>query len=244
MKISQYIAFLDTCVLAPMPVMDTLLRLAEEPAFYTPKWSSHVIQELEKTLKDKFRYSPKQVQRRIQEMEAAFPSAMVAGYENLIDSMENDPKDRHVLAAAIKCGAHAIVSDNVKHFPPESLAPYNVECMSADKFIEHQYHLNPDAFIGVLAEQAREIEWTVPQLISKHVRHCQDLLKSVKTAKRSPVQQRGLLYFAPSVGSLRGLPPALFFRIPAILRKYSGPRLAVAFPPLAPRTAAGSTVSR
>jgi hypothetical protein len=53
-------------------------------------------------------------------MEQAFPSAMVTGYEKMIDSMENDPKDRHVLAAAVKCGAHAIVSDNVKHFPLES----------------------------------------------------------------------------------------------------------------------------
>lgn len=33
---SQYVAVLDTCVLAPMPLCDTLLRLAEEPAFYIP----------------------------------------------------------------------------------------------------------------------------------------------------------------------------------------------------------------
>jgi hypothetical protein len=32
MKISQYVTILDSCVLAPMPVADTLLRLAEEQA--------------------------------------------------------------------------------------------------------------------------------------------------------------------------------------------------------------------
>jgi hypothetical protein len=122
-KISQYVAFPDTCVLAPMPVMDTLLRLAgrekksakagetacatfasplfavvgqalspanaacgrfflttaEEPAFYTPKWSPHVIEELKKTLTEKFGYSPEQVIRRVGAMESAFPSAMVTG---------------------------------------------------------------------------------------------------------------------------------------------------------------------
>jgi len=160
-----------------MPVMDTLLRLAEEPAFYMPKWSPHIIQELENTLKDKFHYSPEQVQRRIQAMEQAFPSAMVTGYEKMIDSMENDPKDRHVLAAAVKCGAHAIVSDNVKHFPLESLTPYGIECMTADVFLEHQYHMHPDAFIGVLAEQAMDIGWTLPQLISRHVPSLSKLIK-------------------------------------------------------------------
>jgi hypothetical protein len=30
---NQYIVVLDACVLAPMPLCDLLLRLAEEPAF-------------------------------------------------------------------------------------------------------------------------------------------------------------------------------------------------------------------
>jgi len=63
MRISQYVAILDACVLAPMPIVDTLLRLAEEPSFYAPKWSTHILQELERTLKGKFGYSPEQVQR-------------------------------------------------------------------------------------------------------------------------------------------------------------------------------------
>ncbi|MGA2588963.1 MAG: hypothetical protein ABSH32_03535 [Bryobacteraceae bacterium] len=46
-----------------MPIVDTLLRLAEEPSFYAPKWSTHILQELERTLKGKFGYSPEQVQR-------------------------------------------------------------------------------------------------------------------------------------------------------------------------------------
>ena len=62
----------------------------------------------------------------------AFPDAMVEGFEELIPAMTNHEKDRHVLAAAVKCGAHAIVSDNQKDFPPESMAPYNLECLTAD----------------------------------------------------------------------------------------------------------------
>src|ERR1022692_4422289 len=69
----------------------------------------------------------------------AFPDAMVTEYEGLIPVMKNDPKDRHVRAAAVKCGAHSIVSDNVKHFPTEALSPYNMECLTADDFRRHQY---------------------------------------------------------------------------------------------------------
>lgn len=152
-----------------MPIVDTLLRLAEEPSFYTPKWSPDILQEVRKTLEGRFGYSPEQVQRRIGTMERTFPDAMVTGYDDLIPVMTNDLEDRHVLAAAVKCGAHAIVSDNVKHFPAKALSPYNLECLTAHDFMTHQYHLNPDAFISVLVEQARDIGWTLPQLISKHV---------------------------------------------------------------------------
>jgi len=169
MEISQYIAVLDTCVLAPMPVADTLLRLAEEPAFYVPKWSPRIIEELRRTCKERFALSQSQVDRRIETMERFFPDAMVTGHDGLIASMTNDPEDRHVLAAAVRCAAHAIVSDNVKHFPKESLAPYGLECLTADEFLTHQYHLNPDAFIEVLKEQASDIGWSLSQLISKHV---------------------------------------------------------------------------
>lgn len=169
MRISQYIAVLDACVLAPMPVMDTLLRLAEEPAFYTPKWSAQILQEVERVLTDRFGYSESQVKRRLSTMRDHFPEALVEGFGDLIPAMTNDAADRHVLAAAVRCGAHAIVSDNVKHFPKASLATYGIECVTANVFLEHQYHLDPDSFIGVLTEQARDIGWTLPRLISKHV---------------------------------------------------------------------------
>jgi hypothetical protein len=152
-----------------MPIADTLLRLAEEPAFYTPKWSPHILEELQRTFKDKFGYSQAQADHRIESMKLAFPDATVAGYDNLIVSMTNNPKDRHVLAAAVRCGTHAIVSNNVKHFPKESLAPYGLECLTADDFLKHQCHLNPDAFIEVLLQQARNIGRSLPQLIAKHV---------------------------------------------------------------------------
>src|SRR5277367_622767 len=65
MRISPFVAVLDACVLAPMPIADTLLRLAEEPAFYTPRWSADILKEIERTLLERFGYNPTQVARRI-----------------------------------------------------------------------------------------------------------------------------------------------------------------------------------
>jgi hypothetical protein len=93
MRISQYVAVLDTCVLAPMPVADTLLRLADEPAFYTPRWSSDILKELKTTL-HKFGYTEPQIEHRIDQMQSAFPGALVEGYKRLLPSMKNNPKDR------------------------------------------------------------------------------------------------------------------------------------------------------
>ena len=150
---NQYIAVLDTCVLAPMPLCDTLPRLAEDPAFYIPKWPDEILRELRSTLQ-RIGYTLAQADRRITAMETAFEDANVAGYENLAASMTNDPKDRHVLAAAVRCGAHAIVTSNLKHFPPESVKPYDLDALTPDDFLVHQFHLNPDLFTEKVVAQA------------------------------------------------------------------------------------------
>jgi hypothetical protein len=168
---------LDTCVLAPMPVMDTLLRLAEEPAFYIPKWSPYILDELRRTLV-KMRQSPEKIERRIRTMTQAFPEALVDGFDDLIPSMRNDEKDRHVLAAAVKCSANSIVSDNRRHFPPEALQPYGLECKTAEHFLVDQYHLDPDTFIDVINQQAEDTKSTPAHLISRLGPSLSDLIKT------------------------------------------------------------------
>jgi hypothetical protein len=158
-----------------MPVADTLLRLASE-AFYTPRWSLEITGELHRTL-TAFGYSQDQVDRRIRAMLEHFPEALVDGYQPLSAAMTNHPKDRHVLAAAVRCGAHAVVSNNRKHFPDSALDPYNLECLTADEFLAHQYHLDPDGFISVLVKQAADIKWTLPQLLSRHEPSLSKLIK-------------------------------------------------------------------
>lgn len=41
---------------------------------------------------------------------------MVTGFGPLVGAMQNDVKDRHVVAAAVKAGAQVIISANLKDF--------------------------------------------------------------------------------------------------------------------------------
>ncbi len=74
-----------------------------------------------------------------------------------------------MLAAAVKCGARVIVSDNRKHFPPAALAPYRLECLTTAEFFGTQFHRDPQEFVDILKQQASDLRQTLPQLLSRHV---------------------------------------------------------------------------
>lgn len=65
----------------------------------------------------------------------AFPEASVHGFEALQEDLTCDPKDRHVLAAAIAAGAESLVTINLKDFPDESCSPHGVTVMDPDVFL-------------------------------------------------------------------------------------------------------------
>jgi hypothetical protein len=100
-------AFLDTCVLFPQYLNDTLLTQAAAGT-YRPLWSKGVLDELAGALGRETQMSPQQVEHRLNRMRKAFPDAEVVGYEHLVDGMANDEKDRHVLAAAASNPARLI----------------------------------------------------------------------------------------------------------------------------------------
>ena len=113
---------LDACVLVPMPLADTLLRLAAGPRLYLPKWSEQIMVEVTRTLQESFGLSPQKAMYRESEIRRHFPEAWIDGYQDLIPAMTNHPKDRHVLAAAARAGAKVMVTYNLKDFPSSSLA--------------------------------------------------------------------------------------------------------------------------
>ncbi len=101
------------------------------------KWSETIHDEwLRNVFKDNPQISPDRLARTRKLMNEAVRDCVVAGYEDLIDSLAlPDPDDRHVLAAAIRAGAEVIVTCNLTDFPGEILACYDIEAMHPDDFL-------------------------------------------------------------------------------------------------------------
>ena len=145
-------AFLDTCVLYPAYLRDSLLRLAER-GFFEPAWSASVLGELRRNLLEA-KLSSEAVHRTIAAMRVAFPAAEILGYHSLIPMLTCDEKDRHVLAAAVHGQCKLLVTLNLRDFPQSSTETHAVEVISPDAMLLRFPNRRPAVVLEVLREQA------------------------------------------------------------------------------------------
>ena len=129
-------AFFDANVLYPSGLRNFLMHLALTGIFRA-HWSAEVHDEwIRNLLKNRPDITRDKLERTRRLMDQAAPDALVTGYESLIDSLElPDRDDRHVLAAAIRCGASVIVTLNLSDFPNAALAEFGIEAQHPDDFV-------------------------------------------------------------------------------------------------------------
>lgn len=143
---------LDACVLIPPTLADTILRIAENGVGGV-RWSADILDEVQRNM-IKRGVRPGQAEHRLEQMAQAFPLAMIEGYEPLVPVVTNDPKDRHVLAAAIRSDCHTIVTFNLKDFPESSLEPWGIEVIHPDRFLLNQLDIAPHRVMSALRHQS------------------------------------------------------------------------------------------
>ena len=141
-------------MLYPFTLRDTLLRCAER-YLYQPYWSDQILDEATRNLVKNTTMSQAQADHLMSAMNKAFPSATVADYSDLEAAMRNDPKDRHVAAAALKAGARVIVSANISDFQE---LPDGFEVQTPDEFLGHLYDLDPNLMVEIIREQAADLK--------------------------------------------------------------------------------------
>lgn len=150
---APFIVVVDANVFFPLTLRDTALRAAAA-GFYQLRWSARILDEMERNLVSTATMSADKAARLRAAMETHFPEAEVIGYEPLIAGLQNDEKDRHVVAAAVKAGAQVIATSNLKDFTP---LPEGLEAQSPDEFLGNLFDLDPESFVSMLREQSADL---------------------------------------------------------------------------------------
>lgn len=162
----ERIAILDACVLVQAPLRDTLLRLAEPPALYQPRWSDEIIAEMKRALENQIGLAPAKTAYLERELRRHFADCWVIGFEPFVRKMTNDLKDRHVLAATVRANAQTVVTFNKRHFLPAATEPWNIEAVGPSAFLEVLYSDAPAIVIERIRQQAADLDRGLPEQLA------------------------------------------------------------------------------
>lgn len=149
--ISTFAVVFDANVLFSIRLTSLLMELAMGGLFRA-RWSSQIHEEWMRAVAEERQIPIETLAARRDAMNEAVLDACITGHEDLIDALTlPDPNDRHVLAAAIRCGASAIVTFNERDFPAAVLAPKGIYTRHPDDFILDVDGIDP----GTLIDAAR-----------------------------------------------------------------------------------------
>lgn len=175
---------LDACVLFPLTLRDTLLRAAQA-GFFQMYWTEEILEETRRNLVSKGTVTESQATYLVVTMRDAFPESQVIGYRALVPVMKNDPKDRHVVAAAVQAGATLIVTSNLRDF---QILPAGVEVQSPDDFLCSMFDLEPSAMVTLVQQQAAAMKkppTSLEQLLKALSKTVPEFASTVTDARRT-----------------------------------------------------------
>jgi hypothetical protein len=126
----------DACVLYPAPLRSFLMYLALSD-LYRARWTDAIhVEWMRAVRRDYPDIQQAQVERIRDLMDAHVRDCLVTGHESRIPRLTlPDPDDRHVLAAAIHCGAQVILTKNLSDFPGSYTRRYGISARHPDTFV-------------------------------------------------------------------------------------------------------------
>jgi predicted nucleic acid-binding protein len=165
----------DANALFPASLRDTLFRL-QEAGIVEVRLSAQIWDEVTRNLLITKRMTAEQVAHlnRAAGLFFTLQNMLVTDYERHIAALTCDPKDRHVLAAAIQAHANTVVTMNLTDFPAASLEPYGIIAEHPDVFLDQLYNRHAEALAELLRHQAADKmrpPQTVEQLLDTLAKH-------------------------------------------------------------------------
>ena len=169
-------AVLDTNVLFP-PMLRDMLMYSAWANCYRPVWSDVILEELRRNLVAVAGMTPEAATKRIARLTISFPDASVALPSPPPNTSGVDPKDRHVVAAAVAGKAGLIVTNNLRHFPAPALSSQGIEACVPDEFLVRLLELSPSRMLAALHRYSAALKAPPVGIIdllnrlSRHVPH-------------------------------------------------------------------------
>ena len=169
-------AIVDSSVLYSRHLRNALVWHSLEGVFEL-RWSALILDETRRSLiernldaygEERASAVDRVLGRVTSALSSIYPDAEVPAEEiqSLVKQMTNDPKDRHVLAAAVATGSQFVVTANLKDFRPQDTGPHGVEALSADAFLTKLLDEQAvELCSAALANQADFHDWTLKQLL-------------------------------------------------------------------------------
>ena len=161
---ARYTAVLDACVLYQLAIADSLMSIAVTGLF-AAKWTKKIEEEWIGSLEKNRPELKGRLGSRRDDMREAVPDWEIpeVAWNSIAGSLNlPDPKDAHVLAAAIAGHADCIVTRNHQDFPPSIMAVHGIDILDPDEFIVNQWDLDNvpvmAAFKGMRARRKKPTE--------------------------------------------------------------------------------------
>jgi len=150
----SFIVVYDACVLHPAILRDLLVRIGNS-GIVRARWSERILDEcFDSILVRRPDLNREALARTRELMCRAVPDCLVSRFSHLEPGLAlPDLNDRHVLAAAIRANAQAIVTFNLRDFPDHVLERYDIEAKHPDDFVLDSIDIAPAAIIRSVTEQ-------------------------------------------------------------------------------------------
>lgn len=123
---------LDANVLVDAQIRDLFLRLGDA-GLIEIFWSATTLDELRRVLVEKRKLDGAKVEKLVDALGQAFPSATISTAESTETPDLPDPGDRHVLAAAIQQECDLLVTFNTRDFPDDVTFPFDLWVIHPDE---------------------------------------------------------------------------------------------------------------
>jgi hypothetical protein len=147
-----------------------------------PQVVQHILLEATRTHKERLNWPEDLANHWHREVEKHFPEALVDEADCLEPLLVNDPKDRHVLATAIRAGASTIVTFNLRDFSPESLLPWNIHAVHPADYLITLHTISPDIVVAKLSDMARGRKMSTAAFLARLNRSVPDFASHVAQA--------------------------------------------------------------